>query len=264
MTLTPNSIPVTRVSKLKIFIALFLLGLTGVFSLLLAPINIPEGIELPLSLPVLKIISLVQSSVLLGIATFIGSNLAPRVGLSTPLIEAIYHKTGVRSILSKQIIFGMIGGTIAYVVSACVLKLVEPILPPEYIAINQNSANQIPLITRILYGGIVEELLIRWGLMTFLIWFQWKVFQKDSGKPKATFFWLGILIAAAIFGLGHLPVLFSLISQPTIFLIALVVTLNMILGVIAGWLYWRKGLEAAICAHMTFHIILITISGIFN
>ncbi|MEM9926451.1 MAG: hypothetical protein AAF915_22310 [Cyanobacteria bacterium P01_D01_bin.50] len=120
------------------------------FSLLLVPINIPEGTELPLSLPVLKIIGLIQSSVLLGIATFIGSNLAPRVGLSSPLIEALYTKIGIRSILTKQIIFGIIGGTIAYIVSACALKLVEPFLPPEYLAINQNPANQIPVITRIL------------------------------------------------------------------------------------------------------------------
>lgn len=241
-----------------------MLGLSGVFSLLLAPINIPEGTELPLSLPLLKVIGLIQSSVLLGIATFIGSNLAPRVGLSTPLIEAFYNKTGVRSIFSKQIIFGMIGGTIAYIVSACVIKLVEPFLPPEYLAINQNPANQIPLITRILYGGIVEELLIRWGLMTFLIWLQWKVFQKGSGKPKSAFFGLGILIAAVIFGIGHLPALFSLISQPTILLITLIIALNMILGVIAGWLYWRKGLEAAIIAHMTFHIVFFLVSVIVN
>ncbi|MEM9926450.1 MAG: CPBP family glutamic-type intramembrane protease [Cyanobacteria bacterium P01_D01_bin.50] len=111
---------------------------------------------------------------------------------------------------------------------------------------------------------MVEELLIRWGLMTFLIWLQWKIFQKGSGKPRSAFFVLGIIIAAAIFGIGHLPILFSLISQPTIFLITLVITLNMVVGVITGWLYWRKGLEAAMIAHMTFHIILIVMSGIFN
>ena len=59
MTFTPDSAPVTRVSKLKIFLTLFLLGLTGVFSLLLAPINIPEGTELPLPLPAIMVISLI-------------------------------------------------------------------------------------------------------------------------------------------------------------------------------------------------------------
>lgn len=264
MTLTPDSRSQIRVSKFKISLTLFLLGLTGVFSLLLVPINIPEDTELPLSLPALKVISLIQSSVLLGFVTLIGSNLAPRVKLSTPLIKAIYSRSGVGSIFSKQIIFGVTGGVIAYIISASSLKLAEPFLPPEYLALSQNPANQIPLITRILYGGIVEELLMRWGLMTFLIWFQWKIFQKGSGKPKYVFYWLGIIVSAAIFGLGHLPVLFSFISQPTIFLIALVIALNMVVGVIAGWLYWRKGLEAAIYAHMTYHIVLFMVSLIIN
>ncbi|AFY55476.1 CAAX amino terminal protease family [Rivularia sp. PCC 7116] len=264
MTFNPNSASVKKVSKFKIFLTLFLLGLTGVFSLLLAPVNIPEGTELPLSLSTLKIIGLIQSSILLGIATFIGSNLSTRVGFSTPLIKAFYNHTGVRSIFSKQIIFGIIGGAIAYIFSAIILKLTEPFLPAAYLALNQNPDVQIPLLTRVLYGGIVEELLIRWGLMTFLVWLPWKIFQKASGTPKSIFYWFGITVAAAIFGIGHLPLLFSLIAQPTILLIGLIMALNMITGIIAGWLYWRKGLEAAIFAHMTFHLILVSVSEIIN
>ena len=200
----------------------------------------------------------------MGIATFIGSNLAPRVGLSTPLIQAFYTKTGVSSILKKQIIFGIIGGVIGYIITAITLKLAEPFLPAEYLALSQNPGSQIPLLARILYGGIVEELLCRWGLMTFLVWLPWKIFQKASGTPKSIFFWLSIVAAAAIFGIGHLPVLFTLVSQPTILLIALIIFLNMLVGVIAGWLYWRKGLEAAMFAHMTFHITLFLVSKVVS
>ena len=264
MTFTQDSAPLEKVSKFKIFVTLFLLGLLGIFSLLFVPINIPEGIELPLPLSILKIISVIQSCLLLGIATFIGTNLAPRVNLSVPLIKAFYKKIGVRSIASKQILYGIIGGIIAYTISAITLKIAEPFLPPEYITINQNPANKIPVITRILYGGATEEILIRWGLMTFIVWLQFKVFQKGQGTPNSIFYWLGIIGAAAIFGVGHLPILFSLIAQPTIFLISFVIALNMVVGVIAGWLYWRKGLEAAICAHMTFHIVLISVSTIIN
>jgi hypothetical protein len=48
------------------------------------------------------------------------------------------------------------GGAIAYIVTALVLKIPEPFLPPEYLALNQNPAKQIPRLTRILYNGIVE------------------------------------------------------------------------------------------------------------
>jgi hypothetical protein len=36
-----------------------------------------------------------------------------------------------------------------------------------------------------------------------------------------------------------------------------VITANSIFGIVAGFLYWRLGLEAAIIAHMFTHVILI-------
>jgi membrane protease YdiL (CAAX protease family) len=32
---------------------------------------------------------------------------------------------------------------------------------------------------------------------------------------------------------------------------------NSIFGIVAGFLYWRRGLEAAILAHMSAHLVLI-------
>ncbi|MBV6626597.1 MAG: hypothetical protein KI793_27280 [Rivularia sp. (in: Bacteria)] len=63
------------------------------------------------------------------------------------------------------------------------------------------------------------------------------VLQTRYANKDADFYWLAIIAAAAVFGIGHLPLLFSLIAQPTILLIGLIIALNLILGVIAGWLH---------------------------
>lgn len=40
--------------------------------------------------------------------------------------------------------------------------------------------------------------------------------------------------------------------------IAYVIVANSIFGLIAGYLYWQKGLEAAIIAHMSAHLVIVT------
>jgi membrane protease YdiL (CAAX protease family) len=41
----------------------------------------------------------------------------------------------------------------------------------------------------------------------------------------------------------------------TPFVIARALLLNGIFGLVAGWLYWRKSLEAAMAAHMLGHVV---------
>jgi membrane protease YdiL (CAAX protease family) len=58
--------------------------------------------------------------------------------------------------------------------------------------------------------------------------------------------------------LGHLPFVFVLRTQVTISIIAYVIIGNSIFGLIAGYLYWRKGLEAVMISHMLVHIVMVT------
>nr|WP_293157149.1 CPBP family intramembrane glutamic endopeptidase [Okeania sp. SIO2C9] len=65
-------------------------------------------------------------------------------------------------------------------------------------------------MTCILFGGITEELLMRWGLMTFLVWIGWKIFQRGKGKPQGRYFVMAILLSSLLFGVGHLPINYGL------------------------------------------------------
>ncbi len=42
----------------------------------------------------------------------------------------------------------------------------------------------IPIVARVLYGGITEELLLRWGLMTALVWSAWRFLQQRRGPVR--------------------------------------------------------------------------------
>ncbi|HSE24922.1 MAG TPA: CPBP family glutamic-type intramembrane protease, partial [Pyrinomonadaceae bacterium] len=116
----------------------------------------------------------------------------------------------------------------------------------------------MPFLTRLLYGGITEELLFRWGVMTLLVWASWRIFQRGQGRPRAICFVSVIVISSVIFGIGHLPIVAALGAGFTIPIVAYVIVANSIFGLIAGYLYWQKGLEAAIIAHMSAHLVIVT------
>lgn len=102
------------------------------------------------------------------------------------------------------------------------------------------------------YGGIVEELQLRLFLMTLLLWL---VARVRGRMPGNTTFWLAILLAALLFGVGHLPAAAHIWGLDTIVVLR-TLALNAVVGIACGWLYWRRGLEMAMLAHFSADLVL--------
>lgn len=256
--------------KKKLFIILWLAGMAGIFSLLLVDFNallaslpLPKETEVPTFTPALKLLSLIQPAVLMSLAVLIGVWLASKVGLSSPAAEALAgdDKWGkFASALKPQIIPGILGGLAGGIAIVLISSMSSSFLSPDVIARITELGKHLPLPTRLLYGGITEEILLRWGVMTLLVWAAWRLFGKGQDKPKPGYFAGAIVVSSVIFGVGHLPIALMLVPEPTVAFVLFVITLNSIFGLIAGWLFWKKGLEAAMIAHMFAHVVMFTAS----
>lgn len=254
-------------SNTRLFLILLLSGFAGVLSFLLVDLDaliailpVQPGAEPLVVHPALKFLSLIQPTILLALAVLAGVALAKKVGLSSPVAEAAASGGDKLSALKPQIIPGIVGGLAAGVAIVLIAAAFKPYLPAEVIRIVGEFGKILPLPTRLLYGGITEELLLRWGFMTLLVWAAWRVFQKRQGSPKTVYFILAIIISSVGFGIGHLPIAFMLVSEPTLALILFVIVGNSAFGLVGGYLYWKKGLESAMIAHALTHIVLFTAS----
>lgn len=227
---------------------------------LIKVIPVPEGQTLPeLPPPMLfKLVSVIQPAVITTLAVAIGCWLSPGVGLHSPATEAAANGKGFFTRLKPQILPGVLAGIAGGVAIVACWVVAKPFLSAEFIASAQEFNNFLPAITRFLYGGFTEELLLRWGFMTFLVWAAWRVFQRGKGTPRAVWFVAAIVGSAIAFGCGHLPLAKMLAGGLTAPIVIYVVTANSIFGIVAGFLYWKKGLEAAIIAHMFAHVVLIS------
>lgn len=233
----------------KLLALMFAIGLPGVVAVawLVTP-TLLAGRELPAPLDVVVIATAIQSAVLLAIAAAIGAWLAPRVGLHAPLLEAWLTGRSTSTVLQAQWLPGLIGAAFgAGLLHAFVL------LAPEPLSALQDRTS-MPLLARVLYGGLTEEVLVRWGLMTLLLWLFWRVVQGGVGEPSAAIAWAAIIVSALVFGLAHLPTVSALLGELRGAVPVYVVFANAAFGLVAGFLYWRHGLEAAAIAHVGAHL----------
>ncbi|MBS0603787.1 MAG: CPBP family intramembrane metalloprotease [Verrucomicrobia bacterium] len=110
-----------------------------------------------------------------------------------------------------------------------------------------------------IYGAVNEEVLMRLFLLTLIYFLIFKWFKVSRAK-RVPVLWTATVLAALIFGLGHLPAALKL-AAPSSFEVFRVLFLNGIAGVVFGWLYWSRGLWSAMAAHLVtdlvIHVVLI-------
>jgi hypothetical protein len=115
------------------------------------------------------------------------------------------------------------------------------------------------VLSAILYGGITEEIITRWGVISLFAWLGWHAFQRNRDRPSAAVFYMAIVLAAFVFALAHLPAAMKIgsLSAP---LVTRVLVLNTVAGLVFGWLFWKHNLETAMLAHASVHAGLATLA----
>lgn len=180
---------------------------------------------------VLSDLALAQASLVVIACAYAGARLGPPLGLRSALLEP-----GVRltwSLLARLLLPGLLAGILGAVVA---FRFAKPLL---------SYFRGMPLATRLLYGGFTEEVIVRWGLMTAVVWLLSLVTPAGLGAAVAA----GIVATNAAFAAAHVPMLRAA-KTPSPRRAALVIFLASLPW---GWLFWRYGIESAIAAHVAFH-----------
>jgi Type II CAAX prenyl endopeptidase Rce1-like len=115
-------------------------------------------------------------------------------------------------------------------------------------------------------AGIREEIWLRFGLLTFFAWLGVLVFRSrpsGSQKPSSLVFWIANTAAALSFAAIHIPQAQALLGLTTRLLVFVFVG-NGVPGLVFGWLYWRRGLVAAMIAHFGLDLVLKVVVPLFS
>jgi hypothetical protein len=241
----------------------WLLFIVAEFSLLAAlPYSITltgEAIyDLGVSLPTVLATQFAQATVLFLVSIFTGLYLGKRTGLGTPVLDSLFRTRNLPanygSVLKLSVFLGILVSFIIFILDRFVFSIFS-----EPLTVHLMTP---PLWERFLYSfytGFVEEIVLRFFLMTLLVWISWKIKRTSQGLPTSAGVWMAILIVSFIYGLGYLSSSLSA-SMEQVQMIAILL-FNALAGIAFGWLYWKKGLEAAIIANLTSSLMIFVVLG---
>jgi membrane protease YdiL (CAAX protease family) len=235
-------------------------GMLLVFPYALALVPASASAKMP-PLHILVPLAAGQSAIFLGLLTLAGLFFANRTGLAAPVLEAWLDGesswTPLKPILAPSVLVGTIG---TLVILALEFSVFQPAIrqqsPAAAAALslwNQPAAWKGLLAS--FFGGIDEEIELRLFALGLLLWLARFIFRRPDGRPTATAFWIANILAALLFGLGHLPA-YSLLAPLTSVIVVRAVVLNGLLGLAFGYLYWTRGLESAMLSHFSADLLL--------
>jgi membrane protease YdiL (CAAX protease family) len=203
-------------------------------------------------LPLAALIPLqaLQAGVILGLLSLLGLRLGHRVGLGAPWLRALLARRPLPDVAWGR--SALLGAGVAVAIVG-LSQLTDPWLPPPSHPLPDLAAMSAwKGLLASFYGGIGEELQLRLFLMTLLAWATARLWR-GSTRPFA--YWLAIVLAALLFGAGHLPAA-AAVWPLTGMVVFRTLLLNAVAGLAFGWLYWRRGLEAAMLAHFCADLVL--------
>ena len=247
----------------KVFFTLWVLCIIGYFAvipytytLVGKVLNINEFLSA-------KVISSILFTLLLyGLLVLTGLYIARRVGLGLPILTGLFNKEDVRrkvkAMLLPALLIGTLGGIVVILLDSFVFgpPLAEEVkllgLSPS---VSVNPPAWQGLLASI-EGGVNEEVQLRLFFMTLIAGLIAIAARKMDQKLPTVIFWTANILAAVLFGLGHLPATAQMGLPMDFLVVSRAIVLNGLLGIGFGWLYWKHGLESAILGHFSADIVL--------
>lgn len=186
----------------------------------------------------------VQGALITFVSTSIGLKIARKVNLK------LNFKLEKKTLLLAT----LIGLLTAFIITGSDRFIFAKYLPSE---IKTYVFSPIYLFTGILYGGIIEEILLRLLVMSFFVLILWRLFEKSKDYLNIPnwIYIAAIILASALFAAGHIPLTAQSIGLSTPILIRCFV-LNGIGGIGFGYLYWKNGLAYSMYAHAATHVFM--------
>lgn len=240
------------------FVVLFVAGVLGALAVIpyqLALLPSASAAKAP-PLVLLVVVGGLQAAVEVAVAVGIGLLAARAVGLHAPLSEAIAYRGNIREALRglevwRAAALGAATSVLIVILDVTVFHGVTASFARSGTAMPSRLVGLLASFE----GGITEEILLRLFVMSVIVWLLLRVAPRG-----ALVFWAANVAASVLFGLGHLPATAALIPITPLVVVRAVV-LNGAIGVVAGWLFWRRGLESAMIAHFAGDIVLHVVLG---
>ena len=126
---------------------------------------------------------------------------------------------------------------------------------PQVAAIYQGKPSFAYWMASVLYGGVIEEIMLRFFMMSLIAYIAWKFFFRREVTPPVGVIIAANILAALLFAAGHLPSTMQMFGEITPMILLRCFLLNGAGGLVFGYLYRKYGIHYSMMAHAGAHIV---------
>ena len=194
--------------------------------------------------PILALITAVQSAgygLVLGVLGII-------LGKKTGMWKDEQNLT--RQPLVASLLVALAGGLAMILLDIFWFGRYSPVIMDSY----ATKPSTLFLLGSVIYGGVIEEVMLRLFMMSLIAFLVHKLFWKKQTQTPVAALVLANILAALLFAAGHLPTTAVLMGL-TPLIIFRCFLLNGGFGLLFGWLYRKYGLRYAMIAHGGCHVV---------
>jgi len=199
---------------------------------------------------------LASAAVFYAAVVYLGLRLSARYGLGAPILSAWLGGGRVEGVVRTLVSAAALGAAAAVaVVLVAVVLGTSHIGPGAGIQAELPWASGVPLA---LFAAVNDEIFFRLGAMTGVVWFTVHLLPATDGSPSKYAMWFSVALSALfyqIFDVTPLGIAGPADAADAVLSRALQI-IGIAAGALFGWLYWRRGLESAMAAHLAYALVL--------
>jgi hypothetical protein len=236
----------------SVSIFLFLCALTIVANYITAPYNIGFSTDAPNS-PMRKAmtVAIISKGIIISIfAVAMGTYMAPRIGINSPLLESIVTlnnpQTALLNILPATLMNAF------YVLAG--LLIIHVLFVGKNVSSDFRYAR--PLKIRVLQEGVLEGIVFRWALIPFIA----RILNFEFLIEQELAIIIALFVSALCSGFAHISDLAKMQYQRLDIAILAIISFNFWAAIFYGWMFWKFGFLASVMCHA----IVISISALNN
>lgn len=196
--------------------------------------------------------SLIQPLLLGIIAIYFGHRYASIVNLRSLLTEKIESKPPANKYTLKDSVPFIISAAIIVALFELSFDFVFQNWLPEIFQPQFSVPTIAQAMSSLFYSGVAQEILLRWGVMTAIIY----VLSTQGKRISEMHYYIGIVFTAILYAFSQYNNILGYVDV-SIVLILRILLLSGLAGILYGWLYKTFHFEAAVLSHSLANAIII-------
>jgi len=253
------------VTRRSAFLRLWLLGLIGAGITAAQPL--PASLLLGARVPELafRALAFFNTALILAVLVGLGTVAAREVGLYSVFAPQVPSGTRPRDRGLHWVQAAILVGVTVVGVQVAFDGWFWRIVPTNQVLLLRHAAelSAASPMSRLIFQALTDELMLRWGLMSGLLWVLALLLRQKSGRQRPALVWTAILGVTTLYIAGQAPSVLNVLStDPASMLLVRSVAASAVAGIAYGWLYWKHGLESAVLAHVLAQVGLVAFEGL--